>query len=132
MVANLLLGLLQFQDPPRCYDISDALLSATVRITKEDGSLPNNNALVYPVNLSLLSAFESLELRVNDYSITQNTGYYGYRNYMLTLINHCESAKQSNLFLSGWLTDNYSEENGIGDIEPTDVNEGPNFTAFAI
>jgi len=39
-------------------------------------------------------------------------------------MSHNEAAKQSNLFLSGWLTDNYSLEDGIGDIEPTESNEG--------
>lgn len=35
-----------------------------------------------------------------------------------------ESAKGTNLYLSGWITDSYVTENGIGNTEPTETNEG--------
>lgn len=111
-------------DPPHCYDISDILMRMTVRILKADGSLPDKSAMVFPVNSSCLSAFESLQVHLNDVMISNQCNFYNYKSYIQNLISFSEDCKDTNLYLSGWITDNYNTENGIGSTEPTSTNQG--------
>lgn len=118
-----LIFVLNATDPPVCYDISDVMMKLTIKITKQDGSLPSPESLVFPVNNSALSCFESLELKINDITISQSPQYYNYKCYIQNLISFGETSKENNLYLTGWITDNYQKENGIGNTEPTAENE---------
>jgi len=71
----------------------------------------------------LLSAFEKLDLKINDVSVSQNPSMYGYRSYIQNLVSFSEDSKQTNLSLSGWITDNYGLIDKTASTEPSSVNE---------
>ena len=110
-------------DAPLVYDVSDVLIKLTVSILKQDGTLPDTSAMVFPVNSSCLSCFESLSMKINDVPISLCEKYYNYKAYIQNLISFNEEVKDTNLYLSGWITDNYTRAHGIGDIEPTATNQ---------
>ena len=71
----------------------------------------------------MLSAFEKLDLKINDVSVSQNPSMYGYRSYIQNLVSFSEDSKQTNLSLSGWITDNYGLIDKTASTEPSSVNE---------
>ena len=79
--------------------------------------------MVFPVNSSLLSAFEKVDLKINDVSVSQSPTGYQYKSYIQNLVSFSEDSKQTNLALSGWITDNYSIIDGVASTEPSSVNE---------
>lgn len=142
-------------DPPIAVDISDILIKVQVKLTTEKGQAIPKDKLVFPVNNSALSMFESLgklqptyfnilfnyfhtstvivlapkyyftlsDLKINDQTVTKSSSYYNYRSYVQSLVSFDDMAKSSNLFLSGWLTDDPETLDGIGHIEPSMTNE---------
>lgn len=52
-------------DPPLAVDISDMLIKVQLKITKENGSPVSKEKVVFPVNNSCLSLFQSLGINVN-------------------------------------------------------------------
>ena len=48
---------------------------------------------------------------------------YGYRSYIQNLVSFSEDSKQTNLSLSGWITDNYGLIGKTASTEPSSVNE---------
>lgn len=108
-------------DNPFCYLISDILMQATVIITKADGvSLPDKTKFVGPVNNSIGSLFQSLQMRINDDIVTTATDLYPYRCYIQNLLTFDINAKICQLLPSGWLDDSIEE----GMIEPNTDNFG--------
>ena len=64
------------------------------------------------------------ELQINDQPVTKSGSYYNYKTYVQTLVSYNDLAKSTNLYLSGWLTDDpLTDSDGLGSIEPSDLNE---------
>jgi hypothetical protein len=110
-------------DPPYCYQLSDALIEVTMNITKGDGqSMPDPSKKVGPVNNVLGSLFETLDLKINDNSVSESSdNFYHYRCYLKRLLTFNEDVKLSQYVVSGFITDTCSLS---GHIEPALNNQG--------
>lgn len=64
-----------------------------------------------------------IDLKINDQPVTRSSNFYNYKCYIQSLCSFDDQAKSSNLFLSGWLTDEPETVDGIGGIEPSSTNE---------
>lgn len=94
------------KDPPYVYLLNDMLLYCTTVITNEDKtSLPANTAVVAPICNGPASLFSDLRMSINDKLITTNQSFYPYKCYFTNLLSYPETAKATNLHLSGWSTD---------------------------
>lgn len=94
------------KDPPYLYLLNDMLLYCTTVITKEvKTKLPDNTAVVAPICNGPASLFSDLRMMINDTTITTNQSYYPYKCYFTNLLSYPETAKATNLHLSGWSGD---------------------------
>lgn len=64
-----------------------------------------------------------LETKINDIDISQSVSMYNYKSYVMSLISYDDQAKSTNLFLTGWVTDDPESQDGLLSIEPTNTNE---------
>ena len=72
---------------PYCYQLSDAMMEVSLKITKSDGStLPEPNAKVGPVNNVLGSLFEKMGMTINGRRVTSIDYCYPYRCYLNNLL----------------------------------------------
>lgn len=110
---------------PYCYLLCDALMSATVHITKADGvSMPDVTAKVGPINNVLSSLFDRMTMRINDDEISPNSDNYAYKCYMKKLLSFDNAVKGTQFLPAGWIDDT----GGLsGNLEPNEDNAGVNF-----
>ena len=79
---------------PFVYQLSDAMMEVTLKITKSDGrTMPEPSVEVGPVNNVLSSLFESMQMQINDREITESGRDYPYRCYLNTLLYLYQSHK---------------------------------------
>jgi len=79
---------------PFVYQLSDAMMEVTLKITKSDGrTMPEPSVEVGPVNNVLSSLFESMQMQINDRQITESGRDYPYRCYLNTLLYLYQSHK---------------------------------------
>lgn len=113
---------LETLNAPFCYQLSDALISATIHITKNDGvSMPEATAKVGPVNNVLGSLFERVTMRINDEEISTNSEFYPHRCYVRKLLSFDAAVKATQLWPTGWIDDHAGLSENI---EPHANNQG--------
>lgn len=97
-------------------DLSQTIVSMKVRILQQDGSKLNAQCdKVGPVNNFLHSLFSQVDVFLNQKLISANGNTYPYRAYIETLLNYSDSAKDSHLSSSLWITDTAGQMNKTED-----------------
>jgi hypothetical protein len=101
-------------------DLKHTYLSLLTRIVKEDGSRTTNIEKVAPVNLTLHSMFNQVDLFLNQ-KLTSTAGVnYPYKSLIDTLLNSSTEASKSGLQAEGFHMDE------AGFMDETDPLEGAN------
>jgi hypothetical protein len=101
-------------------DLKHTYLSLLTRIVKEDGSRTTNIEKVAPVNLTLHSMFNQVDLFLNQ-KLTSTAGVnYPYKSLIDTLLNSSTEASKSGLQAEGFHIDE------AGFMDETDPLEGAN------
>lgn len=96
---------LERYDAANIYLIQFATVKVQCVIVKENGSLPDKNTLVAPVNNILHSLFESVRLIVNDKCITSSASNYPYKAYVSNCLTYSTIAKLSQMKCEGYYED---------------------------
>lgn len=87
------------------YLIQDTVLEICCKITTSDGQLPAKEKNVAPVNNVLHSAFESVNVCINDKSITPNPSNYHLKSYISQTLSFSNQVKSSVLESQGYYAD---------------------------
>ena len=66
-------------DSASIYLLNQTCLKVQIVILKQDGSLPDKDQLVAPINNVLHSLFENVNLSINDKPITRSSSNYPYK-----------------------------------------------------
>ena len=90
-------------------DLSNTSLLLQVKITKEDGTDLNNPTDVGPVNNWMHSLFKSVEVELNNVSVTDQSSGYAYQAYLENLLSYEGDAKNSQLQSVMWSADTAGE-----------------------
>lgn len=101
------------------YQIQETHIQVCVKITKSDGSLPDTEKFVAPVNNILHSLFEAVRVKVNDDLVGKNVSYYPYKAYITNCLTYSSSYKAAQLASEGFFQDSH-----------THMEPGPNSTGF--
>jgi len=75
-------------------DLANTMLYVQVKITKQDGSVLDDDAHVGPVNLFLHSLFSQVNIFLNETQVTASTNTYPYRAMLETLLSYGDDAKK--------------------------------------
>jgi len=78
-------------------DLANTMLYVQVKITKQDGSVLDDDVHVGPVNLFLHSLFSQVNIFLNETHVTASTNTYPYRAMLETLLSYGDDAKKSQL-----------------------------------
>jgi hypothetical protein len=92
-------------DAANVYLIQDTNIEVNVKITKENGSLPDKTKLVSVANNVLHSMFESVRLIINDLPISVSPGNYPYKAYISNCLTYSSFVKAAQLSSQGWSSD---------------------------
>lgn len=88
------------------YQIQDAHLQVTIKITKSDSkTLPDKTKNVAPVNNILHSLFDTYRMKINDTLVTKNSSYYPYRAYITNCLTYSSAYKAAQLITEGYVQD---------------------------
>lgn len=88
------------------YQIQDAHLEVTIKITKSDGTtLPDKLRNVAPVNNVLHSMWETVRVTVNDDYVTKNPNFYPYKAYITNCLTYSSAYKAAQLCTEGYYQD---------------------------
>ena len=114
------------KDPPHLYLLDNMLIYCTTVITKKSKTdLPEPTAVVAPVCNGPASLFANLRMSINGKEITTNQTGYPYKCYLQNLLSYPETAKDTNLFLSGWQNDSaWANTNGEMTTHASMSNQG--------
>lgn len=96
-------------------DLSQTLLSLTIKVCKDDGSncaAADNSA---PVNNILHSMFSQVDVYLNQKLISPPNNTHAYKCYLETLLNYDSGAKRSHLTCGLWYADTAGKMNVTGD-----------------
>jgi hypothetical protein len=105
-------------DAANIYLIQDTVCEVNINILKANGSLPDPEARVAPVNNMLHSLFEGITLTINDTPVTVSKLNYPYKAYISNCLTYNSAVKASHLSTQGWHTD------FAGDMGPSEGNSG--------
>jgi hypothetical protein len=117
--ADLIEFNLDKYDAANVYLIQDTHLEVTIKVTKANGSLPDQTAEIALVNNILHSLWESVRLTINDVPVSLSPGLYPYKAYITNCLTYGSEAKGSHLQTQGWYVDTIET-----DCEPGDNNLG--------
>ena len=88
------------------YQIQNTHLEIQVVIQKKkDGTLPDTEKLVAPVNNVLHSAFETVSVKINDQPITKSASSYPYKAYITSTLSYPAFVKVAQLQCEGYYAD---------------------------
>ncbi|XP_063911221.1 uncharacterized protein F54H12.2-like [Zophobas morio] len=104
-------------------DLSQTLISLTVKITKEDGTNLPDDINIAPVNNILHSMFSQVDVYLNQKLISPPNNTYAYKCYLETLLNYGPAAKKSHLTCGLWYIDT------PGDMDTADGTKNIGFKA---
>ena len=101
-------------DAPNVYLIHKTLLRVQCIIEKANGSLPDTDSRVGPVNLLLHSMWEKVSMSINDKEISKQSAFYGYKSYMINKMTYNMEAKMTFLNSSSWTNDTAGSYGCVG------------------
>ena len=78
-------------------DLAKTILVVRAKVTKADGTDLDQGEKVGIVNNFLHSLFKQVDVFLKEKQVTQATGTYAYRAYLVTLLNYGPAAKESQL-----------------------------------
>jgi hypothetical protein len=86
-------------------DLNNTMLKVSAKITKSDTTNVADGDVVGPVNLTLHSLFQQVDVSLNDKLVSSSTNTYPYRAYLETLLDYGDGAKQTQLASAMWYKD---------------------------
>ena len=108
-------------------DLNNTNLLLQVKITKEDGTDLDASTNVGPVNNWMHSLFKSVEVELNNVSVTNLSSGYGYQAYLENLLSYQGDAKKSQLQSVMWSVDTAGHMDGSKLTTPTTPAENTGF-----
>ena len=103
--ANKIEFLLSRFEAGNLYLLADACLEVSCAIVKANGSVPDPNKTVGPVNNLLHSLFHSVRLVINDKPITTSESHYPYKAYITHCLTFSSEVKACQLSAQGYYSD---------------------------
>jgi hypothetical protein len=92
-------------DAANLYLIQDTVCEVNFNILKADGSLPDPESNVAPINNMLHSLFEGISLTINDIPINVSKIGYPYKAYISNCLSYNNAVKATHLVTQGWYSD---------------------------
>ena len=87
-------------------DLNDVYLRVLLRVTLDDGTaIDTTKHKVAFINSTLSSLFSDVTLILNDKQVEGGQQHYGYKSYMLQLLQYPSSVKRTHLAITGWTDD---------------------------
>ena len=94
-------------------DLADTLIAVQMSLTKKDGTKPDTNSIVVPINNVLHSVFSCVNIWYNNTLMTGNGTNYGYKKYVQTLLSYNPNAKISALQAAGYYPEEANKFNEV-------------------
>jgi len=86
-------------------DLDETYLHCVVKVTNADGTALLADAKVAPVNNSLHSFFQQIDVYMNETLVSASDSCYPYRALLENWLSHSDDAKKSQLCSEGWYAD---------------------------
>ena len=87
-------------------DLNDVHLRVLIRVTLSDGTaIDASKHQVAFINSALSSLFSDVTLILNDKQVEGSQQHYGYKSYILQLLQYPSSVKRTHLAITGWIDD---------------------------
>ena len=87
-------------------DCNDVYLRVLLRVTLSDGTVIDaTKHQVAFINSTLSSLFSDVTLILNDKQVEGGQQHYGYKSYILQLLQYPSSVKRTHLAITGWIDD---------------------------
>lgn len=87
------------------YQIQKTCIGLTCKITKANGTLPDKEKNVWPVNHVLHSLFSIVRVYINEQSITKQPDYYPYKAAITNELSYSNEYKTCQLSTTGYYKD---------------------------
>lgn len=120
---------LEFTIPPtgsQYIDLKKTFMKMKIQVFKSDGSNVKIEDVVAPINLSLHSMFQRVEVYFNQKLVSGGDVLYPYKAYLETLLDYGREAKESQLTAAGYYKDTavFMDVISDGSVDAANTNTG--------
>ena len=87
------------------YMLNEACVEVRIKITKANGTKPDADKKVWPVNNILHSLFSIVRVLINDQPVVKQPDHYPFKAYIGTLLTYSLETKNAQLQAQGYFSD---------------------------